>query len=142
MSNVSPNPSDRELIQRVAEKKLAVEKAAELLRGNDRQGCNLLVLDLLNKHTLDVGQAAKLMARLDDLAKPKGRVYCKVSGKGGLSLYGLQRMPVTLYIEQWQRLLENADDIRAFMVEHDSELRRKGDPAPAMAIPVATAAAA
>jgi hypothetical protein len=38
----------------------------------------------------------------------------------------LQRMPVTLYIEQWQRLLDFGDEIRAFLKENDSKLKRKG----------------
>ncbi len=36
-----------------------------------------------------------------------------------MSLYGLQRMPVTLYIEQWQRLLDFSDELRKFLAEHD-----------------------
>ncbi len=50
----------------------------------------------------------------------------KVSAKGGLSVYGLGRFPVTLYKEQWSKLLEMADEIRDFMVEHDAELKTKG----------------
>jgi hypothetical protein len=52
-------------------------------------------------------------------------LYCKVSPKGGVSVYGLQRMPVTLYVEQWHRLLEFGDELRAFLGEHDAELKRK-----------------
>ena len=44
----------------------------------------------------------------------------KVSEKGGLSVYGLGRFPVTLYKEQWTKLLDMADDIRAFIKAHDS----------------------
>jgi len=54
-----------------------------------------------------------------------GRLSCKVSVKGALSLYGLQRMPVTLYIEQWERLLDFGDEIRKFAGEHDAQLKRK-----------------
>ena len=43
-----------------------------------------------------------------------------------MGVYGLQRMPVTLYVEQWERLLSYADEIRQFMKEHDAELKRKG----------------
>lgn len=50
----------------------------------------------------------------------------KVSAKGGLSIYGLGRFPVTLYKEQWTKLLDMADEIRSFMVEHDAELKKKG----------------
>ena len=49
----------------------------------------------------------------------------KVSQKGAVSVYGLGRFPVTLYKEQWGRLLDMADDIRAFIVEHDAELKAK-----------------
>ena len=49
----------------------------------------------------------------------------KVSEKGGLSVYGLGRFPVTLYKEQWVRLLAMADDIKAFLKEHDAELKTK-----------------
>jgi hypothetical protein len=71
---------------------------------------------------LSVDEAAKLLA---EEAPKRGTLYCKVSLKGGMSLYGLQRMPVTLYVEQWERLLGFADDIRAFLKEHDAELKRK-----------------
>jgi hypothetical protein len=54
-----------------------------------------------------------------------GRVSLRVSDKGGLSVYGLGRFPVTLYKEQWAKLLEIADEIRAFLKEHDAELKTK-----------------
>ena len=57
----------------------------------------------------------------------RGSLYCKVSAKGAISVYGLQRMPVTLYVEQWDRLLAVADDLREFIKEHDAEFKRKGD---------------
>jgi len=56
----------------------------------------------------------------------RGSLYCKVSPKGALSVYGLQRMPVTLYMEQWGRLLDFGDEIRKFIKEHEGELKRKG----------------
>jgi hypothetical protein len=49
----------------------------------------------------------------------------KVSEKGGLSVYGLGRFPVTLYKEQWAKLLDMSDDIRAFMKANDSSLKTK-----------------
>jgi hypothetical protein len=51
----------------------------------------------------------------------------KISEKGAVSLYGLGRFPVTLYKEQWARVLEMADDIRAFIRENESKLKTKGD---------------
>jgi len=52
-------------------------------------------------------------------------VSMRVSEKGGLSVYGLGRFPVTLYKEQWVRLLAMADDIQTFLKEHDAELKAK-----------------
>jgi hypothetical protein len=72
---------------------------------------------------LAVDEASKLLAELEPART--GSLYCKVSAKGAVSLYGLQRMPVTLYVEQWNRLLDFGDSLRAFLKEHDSELKRK-----------------
>ena len=52
-------------------------------------------------------------------------VSMKVSEKGGVSIYGLGRFPVTLYKEQWTKLLDMADDIRAFIKEHEAQLKAK-----------------
>ena len=52
-------------------------------------------------------------------------VSMKVSEKGGLSVYGLGRFPITLYQEQWLKLLDMSDDIRAFIDAHKSELKVK-----------------
>lgn len=54
-------------------------------------------------------------------------VSLKVSEKGGVSVYGLGRFPVTLYKEQWLRLLDMADDIRAFIKENEPRLKAKGE---------------
>jgi hypothetical protein len=51
----------------------------------------------------------------------------KVSEKGGVSVYGLGRFPVTLYKEQWRRLLDMADEIRAFINENEGRLKSKGE---------------
>ena len=57
-------------------------------------------------------------------ARP-GHLTMKVSEKGGVSVYGLGRFPVTLYKEQWTKLLEHADDIRTFIQANDSQLKKK-----------------
>jgi hypothetical protein len=60
--------------------------------------------------------------------KSRGRsTGLKVSEKGGVSVYGLGRFPVTLYKEQWMKLLAMADEIRAFITEHDAQLKTKDD---------------
>jgi len=54
-----------------------------------------------------------------------GQLRMKVSEKGALSVYGLGRFPVTLYKEQWIRLLDYADEIKSFLKENDQLLKAK-----------------
>jgi hypothetical protein len=68
----------------------------------------------------------RLRAENEALKRPsRGQLSLRVSEKGALSVYGLGRFPVTLYREQWEKLLGMADDIRNFIQGHDSELKRK-----------------
>jgi len=68
----------------------------------------------------------RLKAENEALRAQGGKgVSLKVSEKGGVSVYGLGRFPVTLYQEQWLKLLDLADDIRVFIREHESELKKK-----------------
>lgn len=68
----------------------------------------------------------RLRRENEQLRQQKSReLHLKVSQKGAVSVYGLGRFPVTLYKEQWIRLLDIADGIRAFLVQHDSELARR-----------------
>ncbi len=57
-------------------------------------------------------------------AKP-GSISMKVSEKGAVSIYGLGRFPVTLYQEQWAKLLERTDEIREFIRINASQLKKK-----------------
>jgi hypothetical protein len=73
----------------------------------------------------------ELMARIAELekqmgSKKSGRLEFKVGEKGGVSVYGLGRFPVTLYYEQWQRLLGAADELRLFLEENKGKLKLKG----------------
>jgi hypothetical protein len=69
----------------------------------------------------------ELLARIAELeAKLEGRkppLEFKVGEKGGVSVYGLGRFPVTLYYEQWVRLLEHAGQLKAFLEEHKAKLK-------------------
>ncbi len=58
-------------------------------------------------------------------APQKGVMSLKVSEKGGLSVYGLGRFPVTLYKEQWIKLLGMSDEIRTFIEQNDATLKSK-----------------
>ena len=53
-------------------------------------------------------------------------ISMKVSEKGGLSIYGLGRFPITLYKEQWTKLLDMSDEIRDFLRNNDLALKSKG----------------
>jgi hypothetical protein len=59
-------------------------------------------------------------------AKTTRATSIRVSEKGGVSVYGLGRFPVTLYKEQWLKLLELAEEIRRFIGENDARLKTKG----------------
>jgi len=54
-----------------------------------------------------------------------GNLEFKVSEKGGVSMYGLGRFPVTLYCEQWARLLDASEDLRAFLEKNKDKLKLK-----------------
>jgi hypothetical protein len=74
---------------------------------------------------ISADEASKLLDQAEQ--EKRGSLYCRVSQKGAISVYGLQRMPVTLYVEQWERLLDFGDEIRQFIKDHDSELKRKNN---------------
>ena len=57
--------------------------------------------------------------------KRSSAISMKVSEKGAVSVYGLGRFPVTLYQEQWNKLLATADEIKAFIEENHSKLKVK-----------------
>jgi hypothetical protein len=68
----------------------------------------------------------RLRAENQALKKTSSRgLSLRVSEKGGLSVYGLGRFPVTLYKEQWVKLLDMADDIRAFLKANEAQLKSK-----------------
>ena len=72
----------------------------------------------------------ELLARVAELekqvaAKKTGKLEFRVGDKGGVSVYGLGRFPVTLYYEQWTRLLDAGEDLRAFLEANKSSLKLK-----------------
>lgn len=67
--------------------------------------------------------------RSENAALKKGAatgITMKVSEKGGLSVYGMGRFPITLYKEQWSKLLDMTDEIRAFIAANEGTLKSKG----------------
>lgn len=73
----------------------------------------------------------ELKARLVELEKQQatrrtGSLEFRVGEKGGVSVYGLGRFPVTLYYEQWIRLLDSSDKLREFLEENKAKLKLKG----------------
>jgi hypothetical protein len=69
----------------------------------------------------------RLRAENENLKKPqvRGQMSLKVSEKGALSVYGLGRFPVTLYREQWEKLLGMSEEIRRFIHDNDERLKKK-----------------
>jgi hypothetical protein len=91
-------------------------------------------MDWLRGRALAIGDAMddqdraeldRLRMENERLKRAQSRGSIKVSEKGAVSVYGLGRFPVTLYKEQWAKLLDMADDIRAFIRDHDGELKTK-----------------
>ncbi len=75
-------------------------------------------LNLSEKEELEALRREKEM-------REKGGMRLAVGKKGGVSLYGLGRFPVTLYKEQWLRVLDYAETIREFITAHETELKSK-----------------
>jgi hypothetical protein len=73
----------------------------------------------------------ELKAKLAELekqggARRTGSLEFRVGEKGGVSVYGLGRFPVTLYYEQWTRLLDAGENLRQFLEENKAKLKLKG----------------
>ena len=94
---------------------------AELIAKYPTEGA---ILAAVAGGALTVEAAGLCLAALERKATA-GRLSCKVSTKGALSVYGLQRMPVTLYVEQWERLLAFGEEIKAFAGKCNGTLARK-----------------
>ena len=68
----------------------------------------------------------EIKAQVERLEKQvRGRLQFKVSEKGGVSVYGLGRFPLTLYYEQWMRLLGSTQELRDFLETNNANLKRK-----------------
>lgn len=80
------------------------------------------ILALLGAGKIKAEEAAKL---IDANTKQPGQLHCKVSEKGAVSVYGLQRMPVTLYAQQWERLDGFMPQLREFIEANKASLSYK-----------------
>jgi hypothetical protein len=78
------------------------------------------ILQAVSRGELSADDAARMFTD-----KPAQKLYAKVSEKGAVSVYGLQRMPVTLYAGQWERLVEFVPQISEFIKANDKLLSRK-----------------
>ena len=73
-----------------------------------------------------LAEIQRLKAENENLKKPaRGQLSLKVSEKGALSVYGMGRFPVTLYREQWEKLLSMSDQIKEFITQNDAALKKK-----------------
>lgn len=84
---------------------------------NDAQGMPLMTAEER------IAQLEAQIARMR--AAGKGKLTLKVSKQGAVSVYGMGRWPVTLYSQQWERLLDNQEQIKAFIVDNRAELSVK-----------------
>jgi hypothetical protein len=91
--------------------------------------CNTGTWNMTNEENLKV-ELDRLKSENEALKRTLSRgLSLKISEKGGLSVYGLGRFPVTLYKEQWIRLLDLADEIRTFIKANEKQLKAKEPPA-------------
>ncbi len=86
----------------------------------------MISIDLMASEEELKSEIERLRTENESLKKPtRGQISFKVSEKGALSVYGMGRFPVTLYREQWEKLLSVADEIRTFIRENDAKLKKK-----------------
>jgi hypothetical protein len=78
-----------------------------------------------DNNTLTPEQMAARIAELEGRLATSGTLSFKVSEKGAVSVYGLGRFPVTLYFEQWHKLLAQADELRTFLEANKAKLKLK-----------------
>ena len=75
----------------------------------------------------DIQAELERLRRENEELKQRGKkeIRLAVSQKGGASLYGIRRFPITFYRDEWERILGMADEIKAFLSEHEGELKTK-----------------
>jgi hypothetical protein len=81
-----------------------------------------------DNNTLTPEQMAARIAELEGQLTKSSTLSFKVSEKGAVSVYGLGRFPVTLYFEQWHKLLAHTEELRAFLEAKKSKLKLKEQP--------------
>ena len=80
----------------------------------------------INTQALQGMSQAELIALVTAMAtQPARKLSFKVGEKGGISIYGLGRFPVTAYVAQWERILDAQDELKAFIVANEKLLTRK-----------------
>jgi hypothetical protein len=107
------------VVATVAPSAPAVSGAASA--GNSRKE----ILAKLMAGQISEDQADELLAALENTTTGRHHLYCRVSAKSALSVYGLHRMPVTLYVEQWEALLRFVPQIQAFITANNAKFARK-----------------
>jgi hypothetical protein len=120
------------MARREAWRRLDEDLEETKLVGCDEMGRDLSVPGLEREGAGIMAEPTReeLMAQIEELKKQagsrkKGSLEFRVGEKGGVSVYGLGRFPVTLYYEQWIRLLDVSAELRAFLEENKSKLKLK-----------------
>ena len=102
---------------------MALDKPSEAGQIRAANEENTTMTTLTQDEALELANLREENAKLR--AKANKEVYFKVSERGAISVYGLGRFPVTLYLGQWEKLFEHQQRLVEFMVEHASELAIK-----------------
>jgi hypothetical protein len=111
--------------------RIFVTKTARLDESLLPDVCHPMIQKIIRGAFMTEPTYEELRARLADLEKQvetkkrSGAIEFRVSEKGGVSVYGLGRFPVTLYYEQWTKLLDAVPDLKAFIEENKSKLKLK-----------------
>jgi hypothetical protein len=116
------------------------QEIADMVTKNDKPLTNSELLAMVARLQSEVhDREAKLQQAEEEAAQARRQAErgftLKVTEKGGISLYGIQRFPVTLYLSGWEKVLEMADEIRAFIEDNRNKRTiRDGKDAPLLAV--------
>lgn len=129
MGNAPPPPGSRarqRVSPTVSEWVAVVVEPVWFRLGSARAAKSVLSIKSMASDDELKAEIERLRAENEALKKPsRGQMSLKVSEKGALSVYGLGRFPVTLYREQWEKLLGMATEIQSFIQENDARLKKK-----------------
>lgn len=121
----SDNPTFKSFVSSIQNKPADKSQRSRLQKDLQREILKAMMAEKLTE------QEADYLLSANEAERQTGNLILKVSAKGALSIYGLGRWPMTLYVEQWQRVIAHVPEIEAYIAAHGDKLKRKGDDATA-----------